>query len=96
MNAKSTKQAETKNMDRDTLRPEYRRGDLGKGERGKYHTEFQAGTNLVLLAPDVAQVFETPQAVNDALRSLISVAERSTRTRPAPTRRPSPRPRKSG
>lgn len=76
MNSKSTKKADA---NRDTLRPDYRREDLGQGARGKYHAAFEEGTNLVLLAPDVAEVFETPQAVNDALRSLISVAERSTR-----------------
>lgn len=74
MSAKSTSKA-----DRDTLRAEYRREDLGVGVRGKYFARFQAGSNLVLLAPDVAEVFTTPQAVNDALRSLIGVAQRSTR-----------------
>lgn len=76
MNAKSTKKTDP---ERDTLRPGHRREDLGEGVRGKYRATFEANTNLVLLAPDVAEVFETPQAVNDALRSLISVAERSTR-----------------
>ncbi|MGH8192167.1 MAG: hypothetical protein ACREP2_12045 [Rhodanobacteraceae bacterium] len=59
--------------------------------RGKYRADFQTGSNLVLLAPDVAEVFETPQAVNDALRSLISVAERA-----AQRRSPGKRTRKSG
>jgi hypothetical protein len=37
-----------------------------------------SGTNLVLLSPDVAKVFLTEEAVNEALRSLISLAEKST------------------
>jgi hypothetical protein len=60
------------------LRPEYRREDLGKGVRGKYHAAYTKGTNLVLLSPDVAAAFPTAEAVNEALRSLIKVAQAST------------------
>ncbi len=60
----------------DELRSEYKRGDLGKGTRGKYFQEYRSGTNLVLLSPDVAQVFSTDEAVNEALRSLIRLAEK--------------------
>ena len=62
----------------DELRPEYRREDLGKGIRGKYFKSYQEGTNLILLNPDVAKVFPTEAAVNEALRSLIDVAQKST------------------
>lgn len=62
----------------DELRPEYKREDLGAGVRGKYLEEYQKGTNLVLLSPDVARVFSTDEAVNEALRSLIDLAEKST------------------
>jgi hypothetical protein len=66
----------------DELRPEYRREDLGRGIRGKYFEAYQKGTNLVLLSPDVAKVFPTEDAVNEALRSLINIAKKSTgRTR---------------
>lgn len=75
----------------DELRPEYSREDLGPGVRGKYFKTYRAGTNLVLLSPDVAKVFPTEQAVNDALRSLIDVAQKSV----GPTKRSSRRP-KSG
>lgn len=61
----------------DELRPEYKREDLGIGVRGKYLKEYRKGTNLVLLSPDVAKVFSTEEAVNQALRSLISLAEKS-------------------
>ncbi len=60
------------------LRSEYRREDLGQGIRGKYFDAYQKGTNLVLLSPDVAKVFPTEEAVNEALRSLISIAKKST------------------
>ena len=62
----------------DELRPEYKREDLGKGTRGKYFQEYRKGTNLVLLSPDVAEVFSTDEAVNEALRSLIHLAEKLT------------------
>ncbi|MDP2681334.1 MAG: hypothetical protein Q8P28_00800 [Deltaproteobacteria bacterium] len=59
------------------LRPEYRREDLGTGVRGKYFEAYRKGTNLVLLSPDVAKAFPTEEAVNDALRSLINIAQKS-------------------
>lgn len=59
------------------LRPENRRGDLVRGVRGKYTKAYRSGTNLVLLSPDVAKVFPTQEAVNNALRSLIEVAKKS-------------------
>jgi hypothetical protein len=60
------------------MRKEYRREDLGKGIRGKYFEEYKRGTNLVLLSPDVAAAFPDDASVNDALRSLIKVAQQST------------------
>jgi hypothetical protein len=63
---------------KDELSPEYKREELGVGIRGKYFEEYSKGTNLVLLSPEVAKVFTTTEAVNDALRSLINLAEKST------------------
>jgi hypothetical protein len=68
-----------KSVPEDELRPEYRREDLGKGVRGKYYKAYTKGTNLVLLSPDVAAVFPTAEAVNEALRSLVRIAQASTR-----------------
>ena len=60
----------------DDLRPEYDLATLLKGaERGKYATAFARGTNLVLLAPDVARAFPTEEAVNEALRLVMRLAE---------------------
>ncbi len=71
----------------DDLRPEYRREDLGPGVRGKYLETSRSGTNLVMLSPDVAKAFPTEEAVNEALRSLIELARRSTRpTKPSSRR----------
>lgn len=60
------------------LRPEYHREDFGKGVRGKYFEAYQKGTNLVLLSPEVAKAFPTEESVNEALRSLIDLAQKST------------------
>lgn len=60
------------------LRSEYKREVLGEGIRGKYFKSYSQVTNLVLLNPDVAKVFPTEEAVNEALRSLIDIAQKST------------------
>jgi len=57
-----------KTAKKEEMRKEYRREDLGAGVRGKYHKEYNKGTNLVLLSPD-----ET--SVNTALRSLMKLAQ---------------------
>jgi len=67
-----------KKGDNEELRTEYQREDLGSGVRGQYYQSYQAGTNLVLLSPDVAKAFPTEESVNEALRSLIDVARKST------------------
>lgn len=59
------------------MRKEYKREDLGKGVRGKYFKEYEKGTNLVLLSPDVAKVFPDDASVNEALRSLVKKARQS-------------------
>ena len=69
------------------LRPEYRREDLGEGVRGKYLEAYRAGTNLVLLSPEVAKVFPTEESVNAALRHLIEVAQKSVSPRKRPSHR---------
>ncbi len=72
------------------MRPEYRREDLGKGVRGKYWEDYRGGTNVVLLNSDVAKVFTSEEAVNEALRHLIELAQKSV----GPTKRS--RSRKAG
>ncbi len=60
---------------RDELRPEYDLSKLKGGVRGKYISRYRAGTNLVLLSPDVAEYFPDEQSVNKALRALIHAAK---------------------
>lgn len=61
------------------LRSEYKKSDLGRGMRGNYYDDFTAGTNLVLLSPDVATSFKDEKSVNDALRSLVKLARESVK-----------------
>jgi hypothetical protein len=49
------------------LRPHY---DFSGGVRGKYAARYQQGTNIVVLDPDVASIFKTSEAVNEALREV--------------------------
>jgi hypothetical protein len=60
------------------MRAEYRREDLGVGVRGKYYQSYIESHNLVLLNPEVAEVFPSEAAVNEALLSLIRIAKAST------------------
>ena len=50
--------------------------DFSGGVVGKYARRYQAGTNLVLLDPDVAGLFPDSKSVNEALRSLVRIVER--------------------
>ncbi len=59
----------------DDLRAEYDLSRLKGGVRGKYAKRYKAGTNLVLLSPDVVRCFPNDRAVNAALRSLVSLAK---------------------
>jgi len=67
------KKSETK-LD-DDLRAEYDFSKMKGGVRGKYAKQFHAGTNLILLEPDIAKVFPNDEAVNEALRQLIKIAK---------------------
>lgn len=61
------------------MRAEY---DFSGGVRGKYAARFSEGTNLVLLEPDVAARFPDSRSVNEALRALVAVADRTPGPRP--------------
>ena len=56
----------------DDLRPEY---DFTAGVRGKYAARFAAGSNVVVLEPDVAAAFPDAAAVNHALRRAAGLPE---------------------
>lgn len=62
----------------DDLRPEYDLLRLQGGVRGKYYRRASAGTNLVLIDPDLAKLFPDSVAVNRALRLLTEAAQTAT------------------
>ncbi len=66
------------------LRPEYKRSDFGRLARGKCAGRLQASSNVVVLDPELAELFPNAAAVNDALRSLAEIARRAG----SPQRRP--------
>ena len=58
--------------DKDILRPEY---DFSKGIRGKHAAKYAEGTNVVVLEPDVARDFRTPEEVNETLRAVSKMLQ---------------------
>jgi hypothetical protein len=59
----------------DELRPEYDLKNLQVRKVGPGRKNFG---DMVRLEPDVIEAFPDAKAVNDALRSLIDIAKRST------------------
>jgi len=56
--------------------------DFSGGVRGKYAHRFAEGTIMVVLDPDVAELFPDPKSVNNALRALGGIIrERNRKTR---------------
>ncbi len=67
------KQTRVKARSSDPMRPEY---DFSKGVRGKHAARYASGTNVVVLAPDVARQFQTADDVNETLRAVAKLIER--------------------
>jgi hypothetical protein len=59
----------------DDLRPEYDLSQLKGGVQGKYYRRAAAGTNLVLIDPDLASLFPNANAVNRALRVIADASQ---------------------
>lgn len=73
----ATKKASSRSGDE--MRAEYDLAELKNPVRGKYYARAMAGTNVVLLDPDIAEAFPDAKAVNDALRVLVNVARSKVR-----------------
>ncbi len=54
------------------MRPEY---DFSGSVRGKYYEAYMKASNVVVLDPDVAEIFRDSASVNEALRSLARIAK---------------------
>lgn len=57
------------------LRDEYDLSKMTIVAKGRYAPHRRVGKNVVLLSPDVAQAFPTDEAVNEALRLVMRIAE---------------------
>ena len=62
-----------KKADSDEMRKEY---DFSSWIRGKYLPRLAKGANVVVLDRDMAKVFPSSKAVNDALRVLAEAGRR--------------------
>ena len=65
-----------KAKDRDTMRPEY---DFASGVRGVTAKRYARGTNIVVIAPEVLDVFPDGPSVNAALKALAPVIRNGRR-----------------
>ena len=61
----------------DELRSEDKRSDFETLVRGKYTEQLRASSNVVVIAPEVSELFPNAAAVNAALRSLAEIAKRA-------------------
>jgi hypothetical protein len=66
-----------KTLAADELRSEYQRSDFGTLVRGKCIERLRASSNVVVIDPEVADLFPNAAAVNAALRSLAEIAKRA-------------------
>lgn len=64
----------------DDMRDEYKRDDLGVVVRGKYAARYAKATNVVVIDESLVKAFPNTEAVNEALRSLLTVATRIGRS----------------
>jgi len=68
--------------EKNELRPEYKRSDFtGPLVRGKYAKRLRESSNIVVLKPEVAEVFPNEESVNSALLSLMNLAKKTTRVK---------------
>jgi DNA-binding NtrC family response regulator len=59
------------------LRSEYTRSDFGALVRGKYVEQLRERSNVVVLDPEITDLFPNGASVNAALRALAEIAKRA-------------------
>ena len=64
--------------DKDTLRDEYPEDLIRSGVRGKYTKSYREGTNVVLIDPDLHELFPDSESVNRALREYVATKRTAT------------------
>jgi hypothetical protein len=68
----------TQSADQDTMRPEY---DFSSGVRGVTAARYAQGTNVVVIDPEVLDVFPEGKSVNETLHALAPVIRQQRRRR---------------
>ena len=58
--------------------------DFSGGVRGKYAERYAEGANVVVVDPDLAELFPDHDSVNDALRHLAAVIRNQQKTQQTP------------
>jgi len=64
------KSVATKTVRTDEILLEY---DFSRAERNKYASRYARGSAVVVLEPEVAEVFPTSSEANDALRAIARI-----------------------
>ena len=77
MKTKPIRRKKRPKLNSDALRAEY---DFSKGMRGKHAEQYAAGTNVVVIEPDVAAAFPTAEDVNETLRAVAQLFKRRRKT----------------
>ena len=77
---KNKRKAPSLGSDEDTMRSEY---DFSKAVRGETAARYAEGTNVVLLDPDVAEIFPDTRSVNEALRTIARLTHSASPKRPS-------------
>jgi hypothetical protein len=62
----------------DEMRREYR-FDYSKSKPNRFAERASHSRTVVILDPDIAEVFDTPESVNNVLRALIATMPRNQR-----------------
>lgn len=81
---KKTRSPRSGGTNRDTLRPEY---DFSGAVRGSTAARYDRGANVVVIDPEVLDVFPDAKAVNEALCALAPVLRRQRNSSPPRTGR---------
>ncbi|HEY4759169.1 MAG TPA: hypothetical protein VIH42_01175 [Thermoguttaceae bacterium] len=53
--------------------------DFSRGVRGKHYKRFLEGSNVAVIDAELAKIFPDSKSVNQALRSLVTIARKSTK-----------------
>jgi len=72
---KKTRSTRKTRRSADDLQPEYR-FDYQKARSNRFAARYKAGSRVVVLEPDIARVFTTPESVNAVLRALMKTMPR--------------------